>query len=77
MPKSLLAGIAFVAASGLLAPAAAHAMTVPHPDRQPAAGYMQLAKKKAKKRSKSWGGDCKHTITTSVRKCGNGPLTPP
>jgi hypothetical protein len=52
-------------------------MTVPHPDRQPAAGYMQLAKKKAKKRSKSWGGDCKHTAATSVRKCGNGPLTPP
>jgi hypothetical protein len=76
MPKSLLAGIAFVAASGLLAPAAVQAMTVPHPE-QPVAGTLQIAKKKAKKRSKSWGGDCKHTITTSVRKCGNGPLTPP
>jgi hypothetical protein len=59
-----------------MASQAVQAMTVPQPD-QPAAGYVQLAKKKAKKRSKSWGGDCKHTAATSVRKCGNGPLTPP
>jgi hypothetical protein len=77
MRKTFLTGIIFVAASGLLAPAAVQAMTVPSPDRQPVAGTLQIAKKKAKKRSKSWGGDCKHTITTSVRKCGNGPLTPP
>jgi hypothetical protein len=77
MRKTFLTGIIFVAASGLLAPAAVQAMTVPHPHRQPAAGILQIAKKKAKKRSKSWGGDCKHTAATSVRKCGNGPLTPP
>lgn len=76
MHKSFLAGIAFVAASGFMASQAVQAMTVPHPE-QPAAGYLQIAKKKAKKRSKSWGGDCKHNIATSVRKCGNGPLTPP
>jgi hypothetical protein len=32
----------------LLAPAAVQAMTVPHPHRQPAAGILQIAKKKAK-----------------------------
>jgi hypothetical protein len=76
MHKSFLTGIAVIAASGFMAAGAVQAMTVPQPD-QPAAGYLLLAKKKAKKRSKSWGGDCKHNIATSVRKCGNGPLTPP
>ncbi|HWB47014.1 MAG TPA: hypothetical protein VG900_16395 [Hyphomicrobiaceae bacterium] len=75
MRKFFLAGAAMFAASALLVTATAQSMSVPRTE-QPAAGALQIAKKKKKRAKRGWGGpDCKH-MPTSARKCGNGPLGP-